>query len=212
MADISSPDFETRIAILETKCKERNYELMPRLCVLSPQSFSPTSVSWGAQQSYCLSPVQNLTQLGQCKTLLSSSAHHKPKKCHPKTWSSKPYLHFMTYPLDLVGKCRENDLPIPAKSLCTYEEFSHHFPPLDTSLVAATIPLPCMQTIKYEPTKNNQNYDKTLTWLNREFIIRRLRLKIARIITNHGIYGLCESSWLLVIGNWCWQFSTTTNN
>jgi len=140
IADVSQPDFETRVAILEAKCKERLYDLSPEMlsCIAN-------------------SVHNNVRELeGALNRVI---AHHQFHQTSPTTQSIKEVLNNSTFARrrallssqelmehiadffhitvdDLIGKSRKKELVLP-RQIAMYlmrEELSSSYPNIGQEL------------------------------------------------------------------------------
>ena len=140
MADISSPDFETRIAILETKCKERNYELdadTVRFIATVIQS-NVRELEGALNKVIAYHQFKNLRpNLESAKSLLSGfSATQSKKNVTPKHVIQTVSSYFDVSIEDLVGKCREKRFAFPRQIIMYLlrEEVQSSFPSIGHEL------------------------------------------------------------------------------
>ncbi|MEA3249348.1 MAG: chromosomal replication initiator protein DnaA [Patescibacteria group bacterium] len=117
MADISSPDFETRMAILETKCKERNYDLNPEIINHIADTIQSNVRELEGALNKIIAYHQFKNQrptLESSKSLLSSFG---PAQIHknitPKTLIQTVAAYFDVTVADMLGRCREKRLAFP---------------------------------------------------------------------------------------------------
>jgi len=140
IADISQPDFETRVAILEAKCKERLYDLAPEMLALIAENVH-----------------NNVRELeGALNRIV---AHHQFHQIPPTSQTIKEVLNSSTYARrraslssqelvdhiadffhitvdDLVGKSRKKELVLP-RQIAMYlmrEELSSSYPNIGQEL------------------------------------------------------------------------------
>lgn len=116
-ADISSPDFETRIAILEYKCKERGYDLDTEIIryIATVIQTNVRELEGALNKIIAYNHFKNTRPtLEGAKTLLSSFGPAQAKKnVTAKHIITTVASYFdVTHP-DMLGKCREKRLAFP---------------------------------------------------------------------------------------------------
>lgn len=116
-ADISSPDFETRIAILETKCKERNYDLDSEIIryIATVLQSNVRELEGALNKVIAYHQFKNMRPtLEGTKSLLSSFGPTQAKKSiTPKHIVNTVSQYFDVSLDDMTGKCREKRLAFP---------------------------------------------------------------------------------------------------
>lgn len=137
-ADISSPDFETRIAILEYKCKERGYDLDTEIIryVATVIQSNVRELEGALNKIIAYNQFKNTRPtLEGAKTLLSSFGPAQAKKnVTAKHIITTVASYFdVTHP-DMLGKCREKRLAFPRQIImflmreemrCSYPTIGH---------------------------------------------------------------------------------------
>lgn len=117
IADISSPDFETRIAILETKCKERNYDLDPEIIkhIANTVQSNVRELEGALNKIIAFHQFKNIKpSLETAKSLLSSfGAIHSKKSVTPKNVMDAVTTYFDVSIQDMHGPSREKRLAFP---------------------------------------------------------------------------------------------------
>jgi len=116
-ADISSPDFETRIAILETKCKERNYDLEPEIVryIATVIQSNVRELEGALNKIIAFHQFKNIKPtLEGTKSLLASFGPQQSKKSvTPKHILQTTASYFDISIPDILGPCREKRLAFP---------------------------------------------------------------------------------------------------
>jgi chromosomal replication initiator protein len=116
-ADISSPDFETRIAILETKCKERNYDLEPDIVryIATIIQSNVRELEGALNKVIAFHQFKNIKPtLEGTKSLLASFGPQQSKKSvTPKHIIQTTASYFDISIPDILGPCREKRLAFP---------------------------------------------------------------------------------------------------
>ncbi len=115
--DISSPDLETRIAILETKCRERNYDLdndIIRYIATTVQS-NVRELEGALNKIIAFNQFKNTRPtLESTKQMLSSFGPTQGKKnATPREIIETVTGYYEVSCEDMVGKCREKRLAFP---------------------------------------------------------------------------------------------------
>jgi len=117
MADISSPDYETRIAILETKCRERNYNLDAEII-----SFVADTVQSNVRElegalnkiiAYHQFKNSRPTLEGAKQLLSSFGPANSQRNVTPKHLIQVVSTYFDVSIADILGHCREKRLAHP---------------------------------------------------------------------------------------------------
>ena len=133
-ADISNPDFETRIAILETKCKERNYELdqdIVRYVATVIQS-NVRELEGALNKVIAFHQFKNIrpTLEGTKSLLTSFGAQQSKKSVTPKHIVNTVTTYFDVTVPDILGACREKRLAFPRQIIMFLmrEEIGSSFP------------------------------------------------------------------------------------
>jgi chromosomal replication initiator protein len=139
-ADISSPDFETRIAILETKCKERNYDLDQEIVrhIATVVQSNVRELEGALNKVIAYHQFKNTKPtLEGTKALLSSFGPSQNKKnVTAKQIVTTVSAYFDVTAADMVGKCREKRLAFPRQIIMYLmrEEMSSSYPAIGHEL------------------------------------------------------------------------------
>lgn len=139
-ADISSPDFETRIAILETKCKERNYDLDSEIVryIATVVQSNVRELEGALNKIIAYHQFKNTKpNLEGAKSLLSSfGPAHSKKNVTAKQIITTVCGYFDVTPADMAGKCREKRLAFPRQIIMYLmrEEMSASYPSIGHEL------------------------------------------------------------------------------
>jgi chromosomal replication initiator protein len=116
-ADVSSPDFETRIAILESKCKERSYDLEEAIVryVATVVQSNVRELEGALNKIIAYYQFKNLKPtLEGVKQLLSSFGPSQAKKnVTAKHLITTVSSYFDVTEDEMLGKCREKRLAFP---------------------------------------------------------------------------------------------------
>ncbi|MEY4723835.1 MAG: hypothetical protein RLZZ324_1348 [Candidatus Parcubacteria bacterium] len=116
-ADISSPDFETRMAILETKCKERGYDIEADIVrhIATVVQSNVRELEGALNKIIAYHQFKNTKpSLDSAKSLLSSFGSTQTKKnVSAKQIMTTVSTYFDVSMADMVGKCREKRLAFP---------------------------------------------------------------------------------------------------
>jgi chromosomal replication initiator protein len=140
MADIGSPDFETRIAILEAKCREKNYLLEAEILhhIGSVVQSNVRELEGALNKIIAFHQFKNLRpSIETVQPILSSFQPAKMKK----TVSTKQLIqtvasYFDIGIEDLLGKSREKRLAFPRQIIMFLmrEEMKSSYPSIGTEL------------------------------------------------------------------------------
>ena len=139
-ADISSPDFETRIAILETKCKERNYELEPDIVrhIATVVQSNVRELEGALNKIIAYHQFKNTKpSLEGAKSLLASFSPSQSKKnVSAKQIINTVSSYFDVSVADMLGKCREKRLAFPRQIIMFLmrEEMQSSYPSIGHEL------------------------------------------------------------------------------
>jgi chromosomal replication initiator protein len=116
-ADVSSPDFETRIAILESKCKERSFDLDEAIIryVATVVQSNVRELEGALNKIIANSQFKNIKMnLEGVKQLLSSFGPSQAKKnVTAKHLINTVSQYFDVTEDEMLGKCREKRLAFP---------------------------------------------------------------------------------------------------
>jgi len=140
MADISSPDYETRIAILETKCRERNYDLDPQII-----SFIADTVQSNVRElegalnkiiAYHQFKNSRPTLEGSQQLLSSFGPAQQQRNVTPKNLIQTVASYFDVTVADMLGRCREKRLAFPRQIIMYLmrEELRSSYPTIGNEL------------------------------------------------------------------------------
>jgi chromosomal replication initiator protein len=139
-ADISSPDFETRIAILETKCKERNYDLEQEIIqhIATVVQSNVRELEGALNKIIAFHQFKNIKPtLEAAKSLLSSfGAVAAKKSITPKHVMETVAGYFDVSIQDMLGPSREKRLAFPRQIIMYLmrEETNISFPNIGKEL------------------------------------------------------------------------------
>jgi len=139
-ADVSSPDFETRIAILETKCKERNYDLDAEIVrhVATVVQSNVRELEGALNKIIAYHQFKNTKPtLEGAKSLLSSFGPSQNKKnVNAKQIINTVSSYFDVSIAEMVGKCREKRLAFPRQIIMYLmrEEMKSSYPAIGHEL------------------------------------------------------------------------------
>ncbi|MEY4744786.1 MAG: hypothetical protein RL272_731 [Candidatus Parcubacteria bacterium] len=139
-ADISSPDFETRIAILETKCKERNYDLSSEIIryIATVIQSNVRELEGALNKIIAYHQFKNSKPtLEAAKALLSSFGPAQSKKnVTAKHIINTVAQYFDVTVPDMSGKCREKRLAFPRQIIMYLmrEEIGSSYPSIGHEL------------------------------------------------------------------------------
>ncbi|OGM01178.1 hypothetical protein A2480_04310 [Candidatus Uhrbacteria bacterium RIFOXYC2_FULL_47_19] len=140
MADISSPDYETRIAILETKCRERNYDLDAEII-----SFIADTVQSNVRElegalnkiiAYHQFKNSRPTLEGAKQLLSSFGPANSQRNVTPKHLIQIVSTYFDVSIPDILGHCREKRLAHPRQIIMYLmrEEMRSSYPTIGNEL------------------------------------------------------------------------------
>jgi len=117
MADVSSPDFETRVAILESKCKEKEYDLEQEFLqhIANVIQSNIRELEGALNKIIAYHQFKSLApSMESIETILDSfSPVHKRKSITPKQLIDIVAEYFDLKIDDLLGKSREKKLAFP---------------------------------------------------------------------------------------------------
>jgi chromosomal replication initiator protein len=132
--DISSPDLETRIAILETKCKERNYELDPDIIrhIAATVQSNVRELEGALNKIIAYNQFKNMRPtLENARQLLQSFGPMQGKKSATAKQIIDTVSGYYDVALqDILGKCREKRLAFPRQIIMYLmrEEINSSYP------------------------------------------------------------------------------------
>lgn len=135
MVDISAPDLETRVAILESKCKEKHYELSREILsyVASSVQSNVRELEGTLNKIIAYHQFKNIKpSMESIRELVSSinSAAGSKKNLTPKDLLDTVASYFDIPLPDLLGKCREKRLSFPRQIIMYLmrEELNSSYP------------------------------------------------------------------------------------
>lgn len=140
MADISSPDLETRIAIVEAKCKERNYdidqEIMRYIATIVQSNVRELEGVLNKIVAYHQFKNTKPTLEGAKALLSSFGPTHAKKNVTAKHLVQTICQYFDVTIPDMTGKCREKRLAFPRQIIMYLmrEEMSSSYPTIGNEL------------------------------------------------------------------------------
>lgn len=140
LVDISSPDFETRIAILETKCKERNYDLDPEIVryLATIVQSNVRELEGALNKIIAFHQFKNIKPtLESVKSILTSfNPSHTKKNVTVKHIIQTVSSYFDVAVVDITGKCRERRLAFPRQIIMYLirEELNASYPTIGAEL------------------------------------------------------------------------------
>lgn len=139
-ADISSPDFETRIAILETKCKEKSYDLDAEIIrhIATVVQSNVRELEGALNKIIAYHQFKNTRpSLESAKSLLSSFGPSQTKKnVTAKQVVQVVSSYFDVTLAEMTGKCREKRLAHPRQIIMYImrEEMGSSYPAIGHEL------------------------------------------------------------------------------
>jgi chromosomal replication initiator protein len=135
MVDISAPDLETRVAILESKCKEKHYELSREILsyVASSVQSNVRELEGTLNKIIAYHQFKNIkASMESIRELVSSinSAAGSKRNLTPKDLLDTVAGYFDVALPDLLGKCREKRLSFPRQIIMYLmrEELNSSYP------------------------------------------------------------------------------------
>ncbi|HJV32594.1 MAG TPA: chromosomal replication initiator protein DnaA [Patescibacteria group bacterium] len=135
MVDISAPDLETRVAILESKCKEKHYELSREILsyVASSVQSNVRELEGTLNKIIAYHQFKNIKpSMESIRELVSSinSAAGSKKNLTPKDLLDTVAGYYDIALPDLLGKCREKRLSFPRQIIMYLmrEELNSSYP------------------------------------------------------------------------------------
>lgn len=135
MVDISAPDLETRVAILESKCKDKQYELSREILsyVASSVQSNVRELEGTLNKIIAYHQFKNLKpSLETIRELVSSMSHAagSKKNLTPKELLDTVASYYDISLPDILGKCREKRLSFPRQVIMYLmrEELSSSYP------------------------------------------------------------------------------------
>jgi chromosomal replication initiator protein len=140
MADISSPDFETRVAILDSKCKDKEYDLDREFIGLIANTIQSNIRELEGALNKIIAYHQFKSMAPSRETietiLESFSPIHKRKSITPKQLIDVVSTYFDLKIEDLLGKSREKKLAFPRQIIMYLlrEEMKTSYPAIGEEL------------------------------------------------------------------------------
>lgn len=140
IADISTPDLETRIAILEEKCKEKKYDLSSEsINFIATMVHNNIRELEGALNRVIAYGQLNNTALSieKIKQILSSlTASYAKKSITPKQIINIVSEFYNIEVSDIIGECRKRELAVPRQIIMFLmrEEIKCSFPMIGSEL------------------------------------------------------------------------------
>ncbi len=140
LADVGNPDYETRVAILESKCRDKNYPLdrdvMHHLATIVQSNVR--ELEGALNKIIAFHQFKNtLPSLESVKPILSSfNTQSQKKSVTPKILISTVAVYFDVAIEDLLGKSREKRLAFP-RQIVMYlmrEELKSSYPSIGNEL------------------------------------------------------------------------------
>lgn len=140
IADINQPDLETRIAILETKCKEKNlempYELLNYIATMVHNNIRELEGALNRVAAHSQLAAAPLT-MEKVKSVLSSlTAQYAKKSITPKQIIHIVAEFYNIDIADIIGECRKKNLAVPRQIIMYLmrEEIKCSFPTIGQEL------------------------------------------------------------------------------
>jgi len=140
MADISSPDFETRVAILDNKCRDKNYDLeqefMEHIANVIQSNVRELEGALNKIIAYHQFKSMVPTMESIEAILESFSPVHKRKSISPRQLIDVVAEYFDIKQIDLLGKSREKKLAFPRQIIMYLlrEEMKTSYPAIGEEL------------------------------------------------------------------------------
>ena len=140
IADIASPDLETRIAILDTKCVEKNISLPPDIinCIATMVHSNIRELEGALNRVYAFMQLNNTPITAEkAKQILSSiSANYAKKSITPKQLISIVSEFYNIQIEDVLGDCRKKELAMPRQIIMYLlrEEIKYSYPAIGAEL------------------------------------------------------------------------------
>lgn len=142
MVDISTPDLETRVAILESKCHDKNYQLNREIMsfIASTISSNVRELEGALNKIIAYHQFKNSTPtIESVREILSSMANSSEtakKNLTPKQLMETVADYFDVSIPDMVGKCREKRLAFPRQIIMYLmrEELKSSYPTIGKTL------------------------------------------------------------------------------
>ncbi|MDO8521317.1 MAG: chromosomal replication initiator protein DnaA [bacterium] len=138
IADIGAPDFETRIAILETKCQERGYQLDKNILsyVASTVQNNVRELEGALNKIIAFHQLKNIPPTLEFVKKFLSSSQPTRKSTTPKQVINTVSLYFDLPIEDLLGESREKRLAFPRQIIMYLlrEEVKSSYPAIGAEL------------------------------------------------------------------------------
>ena len=140
IADISSPDLETRIAILESKCKERGYPISREIInyIATIVHNNIRELEGALNRVIAFNQLNNtVLSLEKIKSILSSlTSNYAKKSINPKQIITIVSEFYNIEIADLIGECRKKELSVPRQIIMYLmrEEIKCSFPTIGHEL------------------------------------------------------------------------------
>lgn len=140
IADVAPPDYETKIAILEAKCREKNYILEQEIL-----SFIANNIQDNIRElEGALNRLIAFYEFNNCKPSVETAQNilnsvienYKSKSVTPKTIIEAAAKYFDINTKDLIGQCRKKELVVP-RQIVMYlirEEINASYPTIGQEL------------------------------------------------------------------------------
>lgn len=140
MADVGSPDFETRMAILETKCREKNYLLEKEILhhIATAIQNNVRELEGALNKIVAFHQFKNINaSVDSIKQILASFQPIRTKRnVTPKQLINTVASYFDLDIVELLGKSREKRLAFPRQIIMFImrEEMKSSYPAIGTEL------------------------------------------------------------------------------
>lgn len=138
IADIGAPDFETRVAILETKCQERAYALDKAIIsyVASAVQHNVRELEGALNKIIAFHQLKNISPTLEFVKRFLSANQPTRRSASPKQVLQTVALYFDIQPADLLGKSREKRLAFPRQIIMYLlrEELKSSYPAIGQEL------------------------------------------------------------------------------
>jgi chromosomal replication initiator protein len=117
IADVSAPDFETRVAILQTKCQEKNIELSEEIITLIAQTIKSNirELEGALNKIFVFNQLNNTPQsIDSVRSLLASFESQNMKKSVTPREIIATIVKFYDITIEqILGKSREKRISLP---------------------------------------------------------------------------------------------------
>lgn len=141
LVDISTPDLETRVAILESKCKEKHYEMSREILsyVAGAVQSNVRELEGALNKIIAYHQFKNIqATMESVREIISSfsAAASGKKNLTPKMLLDTVASYFDVSVADLLGKCREKRLSFPRQIIMYLmrEELNSSFPSIGKTI------------------------------------------------------------------------------